>query len=395
MLSGRPPFLALRIHEDSAAMIMNRIKVGEFRMDDDLWRSVSGLGKSIVKGLLTVDPKRRLKLEDLIVSPWISQHHSPKFNNNPISSLFVPTPRATLGRIDRQLKQTFNAFHSVAREGGLSQLTAPAPNITVTKVVVTSSSASALPSLQTSRRNLKSSTVSSTTSSSCSSSSGVGGGSSSISISLLSQHPAIVGSHPFIFQPNYSSSHQLPFISEALQGVSTHILPSQVVSSSSGHYPLVSSIYGPMTRLRKRKMAERSNPDQEKRKADKSKFEVSLSRFPMTSSLMLPFNMAAESDKDDENAKKKIKTELNSLPTSSTSSNASSSSTSSSSIGSSYYSVSLTRLPHHSTVVPLHHPHHLHHQQQLLSTAAVVPCSSLSLPQRTFQSTRTPTITID
>ena len=68
MLSGRPPFLALRIHEDSAAMIMNRIKVGEFRMDDDLWRSVSGLGKSIVQGLLTVDPKRRLKLEDLIIT---------------------------------------------------------------------------------------------------------------------------------------------------------------------------------------------------------------------------------------------------------------------------------------------------------------------------------------
>ena len=348
MLSGRPPFLALRVHEDSASMIMSRIKNGEFRMDDDVWRNVSTLGKSIVKGLLTVDPKRRLKLEDLIHSPWISQpshhHHFSQFNNNPISSLFLQQPlKHAVGRIDRQLKQTFNAFHSVAREGGLSQLTAP--NITLTKVHVPST----LPSIQSSssRRHLKSSTVSSTTSSTSSSSNG------SISISILAQHAAAVAAHPaaFIFQPNFSSSQiaaASPFIGEALQGVSNHILPSQI-----GHYPLVNTIgsaYGPMTRLRKRKMAERSSPDE-------TSFAVSLLQSGMAHS-MTPYLESYETQIGDQ--KKKIKTETSMAMTPTTSNG-------------SYFSVSVTRVPNAA--------------HNMLN-----PCSTMP---RTFQSTRTPTITID
>jgi len=146
------------------------------------------------------------------------------------------------GRIERQLKQTFNAFHSVARDGGLAQLTSP--NVSVTKVLAAAS---------TSRRHLKSSTVSSTNSSTSSNGSSVN---NSISISILAQHAVAV--HPFIFQPNFATSQlTAPFIAEAIQGVSNHILPSQV-----GHFSLVGqSAFGPMTRLRKRKMAESSSPD--------------------------------------------------------------------------------------------------------------------------------------
>ena len=53
MLSGRPPFLTLRSHEDSASSIMTRIKTGDFKMDDDVWRGVSTVAKSIVKGLVS------------------------------------------------------------------------------------------------------------------------------------------------------------------------------------------------------------------------------------------------------------------------------------------------------------------------------------------------------
>ena len=354
MLSGRPPFLALRIHEDSAASIMNRIKVGEFRMDDDLWRGVSSQGRSIVKGLLTVDPKRRLRLEDLLQSPWIcQQQHFSQFNNNPVA-LYAPTARAVLGRVDRQLKQTFNAFHSVARAGGLSQL--KAPNISVTKIVVPTSSHPSVPS----RRQHKSSTVSSTTT--CSSSS-----SATISISLLAQHSAAsVASHPaaFIFQPNFTSSHlSAPFITEAIQGVSTHILPSQVSSSVNHHYPIVSAIggvaYGPMTRLRKRKMAERTSPGQDLSHC----LEASLAclQNQMAQSLMPSLHsgrafLTADTEACPEQSKK-LKTESNLSPSST----------------GSYYSVSLTRVPNSGV--------------QLINSPATIP--------RPFQSTRTPTITID
>ena len=360
MLSGRPPFLALRVHEDSAASIMNRIKVGEFRMDDDLWRGVSSQGRSIVKGLLTVDPKRRLRLEDLLQSPWIcQQQHFSQFNNNPAAQ-YAPAVRAVLGRVDRQLKQTFNAFHSVARAGGLSQL--KAPNISVTKIVVPTSSHPSVPSAT--RRHLKSSTVSSTTTCSSSSSSS---SSATISISLLAQHSAAtVASHPaaFIFQPNFTSSHlATPFIAEAIQGVSTHILPSQVSSSVTHHYPIVSSIggvaYGPMTRLRKRKMAERTSPGQDLSHC----FEASLAclQNQMAQSLLPSLHsgrtfLTADAEACPEQSKK-LKTESNLLP----------------STTGSYYSVSLTRVPNSGV--------------QLINSPATIP--------RPFQSTRTPTITID
>ena len=354
MLSGRPPFLALRVHEDSASMIMSRIKNGEFRMDDDVWRNVSTLGKSIVKGLLTVDPKRRLKLEDLIHSPWISQqphhHHFSQFNNNPISSLFLQqhAPKQSVNRVDRQLKQTFNAFHSVAREGGLSQLTAP-PHIIVNKLHVPSTLPSLQSSSSSSRRHLKSSTVSSTASSSTSSSSN-----GSISISILAQHAAAVAAHPaaFLFQPNFSSSQMAvasPFIGEALQSVSNHILPSQI-----GHYPLINatgSAYGPMTRLRKRKMAERSSPDEK---------PFFLQSGMSSAHSMTPYLGSFET----QDQKKKIKTETILTSTSMSMSPSS---------NGSYFSVSVTRVPNAA--------------HNMLN-----PCSTIP---RTFKTTRTPTITID
>ena len=347
MLSGRPPFLTLRVHEDSATSIMNRIKNGDFKMDDDSWKNVSNVAKAIVKGLLTVDPKRRLRLEDLMRSPWLNHsnpHHQllSQFNNNPISSLFSQNTKPNVGRIDRQLMQTFNAFHSVAREGGLAQLTSS--NVTVAKVIAASSS---LPTSSASRRHLKSSTVSSTNSSTSSNGSSAASG-KPISISVFAQHAPVV--HPFIFQPAFASSQlSTSFLTEAIQGVSSHILPSQVNFAILGQ-----SAYGPMTRLRKRKMAERSGPDDDSQKCYEttSSFLPSvITHHPIIPSVQhhTPF-VVDTTYVVDQNKRLKTAEVLSTSP-------------------SGYYSVSVTRVP--------------------AASGLANPCS------RTFQSIRTPTITID
>lgn len=129
MLSGRSPFLGSHIksdnstsnkanNDDSVASIIRRIKHGDFRMDhQEAWKYVSSAAKSITKGLLTVEVKKRLNIDSLLASNWIN--FAPNNNNNPPSLLLTPMilnePAVSLV-IDRHLKQTFNAYHTVARE---------------------------------------------------------------------------------------------------------------------------------------------------------------------------------------------------------------------------------------------------------------------------------------
>ena len=132
MLCGRSPFLGNpnkpvntnhknNQYDDSVASIIRRIKNGEFRMDSDAWRYVSPAAKTITKGLLTVDVKKRTTMEALYTSSWINtspQKDSSHNNNNPSPVLLTPMllndPNSNV--IDRSLKQTFNAYHTVARE---------------------------------------------------------------------------------------------------------------------------------------------------------------------------------------------------------------------------------------------------------------------------------------
>ena len=165
MLSGRSPFLTTsRSREDSASSIIRRIKNGDFKMDGDVWKHISTTARSLAKGLLTVDPKKRLTLDDLFRSPWIHAPSCRSHNNNvgcaitmtpispnshspnavqsiPFSSdgySYPGTHTATYNQsgttpsavalssshcIERHLKQTFNAFHTVTRDGGMNHLT--------------------------------------------------------------------------------------------------------------------------------------------------------------------------------------------------------------------------------------------------------------------------------
>lgn len=69
MLSGKTPFQTYS-RETSAALIMQRIREGEFRFSGPHWKVVSTEAKDVIRGLLTVDSTRRLTMQQLRHHPW-------------------------------------------------------------------------------------------------------------------------------------------------------------------------------------------------------------------------------------------------------------------------------------------------------------------------------------
>ena len=242
MLSGRSPFLGSHTksdnstsnkgnnNDDSVASIIRRIKHGDFRMDhQEAWKYVSSAAKSITKGLLTVEVKKRLNIDSLLASNWIN--FAANNNNNPPSLLLTPMilnePAISLV-IDRHLKQTFNAYHTVAREssynssisGNSSMQSSPASSISSSGAVKSASAAS----------------------------------------EVVTKTTQDYLSSPFLNTSQVSIS---PF--EAFSGVSYQLMPSffsgaQVASTASAVTTTTTASgvsitkMGPMTRSRKRKM---------------------------------------------------------------------------------------------------------------------------------------------
>uniref|UniRef100_A0A6Q2Z7F0 Ribosomal protein S6 kinase n=1 Tax=Esox lucius TaxID=8010 RepID=A0A6Q2Z7F0_ESOLU len=76
MLSGQVPFQSEQqqragMTSSYAADIMHKIKEGDFSLAGDAWKGVSEEAKELVKGLLTVNPERRLKLSALRENGWL------------------------------------------------------------------------------------------------------------------------------------------------------------------------------------------------------------------------------------------------------------------------------------------------------------------------------------
>ncbi|XP_020319710.2 ribosomal protein S6 kinase alpha-4-like isoform X5 [Oncorhynchus kisutch] len=76
MLSGQVPFQSEQqqragMTSSYAADIMHKIKKGDFSLAGEAWKGVSDEAKELVKGLLTVDPERRLKLSALRENSWL------------------------------------------------------------------------------------------------------------------------------------------------------------------------------------------------------------------------------------------------------------------------------------------------------------------------------------
>ncbi|CAF1415307.1 unnamed protein product [Rotaria sp. Silwood1] len=70
MLSGEVPFNSITTHR-TAEEIVEDITRSKLSYDSPAWKNVSQAAKDLVKGLLTVDPSKRLTIKDLTRNAWL------------------------------------------------------------------------------------------------------------------------------------------------------------------------------------------------------------------------------------------------------------------------------------------------------------------------------------
>lgn len=66
LLCGFPPF-----YDESTAGLYRQIKKGQYDFPDPYWSEISDKAKAVVKGLLTVNPKKRWTPSDLLTKEWV------------------------------------------------------------------------------------------------------------------------------------------------------------------------------------------------------------------------------------------------------------------------------------------------------------------------------------
>ncbi|CAJ0593935.1 unnamed protein product [Cylicocyclus nassatus] len=108
MLSGQVPFHA-RSKTESATEIMHRIRKAEFSFEGNAWKAVSTEAKQLINGLLTVDPKKRLSMQELSRHAWL----------NSSASLETPlqTPNVLPSFAGETFNETLQAFLTANRDG--------------------------------------------------------------------------------------------------------------------------------------------------------------------------------------------------------------------------------------------------------------------------------------
>lgn len=107
MLSGQVPFHA-RSRNESANDIMRRICKAEFSFEGDAWKNVSEDAKELITGLLTVDPNKRLTMQQLQSHKWLRS-----------TALDTPlqTPSILPSSVDESFNETLRAFLHANRDG--------------------------------------------------------------------------------------------------------------------------------------------------------------------------------------------------------------------------------------------------------------------------------------
>ena len=66
LLGGYQPFL-----EKNQIKLFKRIKKGDYKFHEEWWESVSSDAKSLIEGLITVDPRERLCAKDVLKNKWM------------------------------------------------------------------------------------------------------------------------------------------------------------------------------------------------------------------------------------------------------------------------------------------------------------------------------------
>lgn len=108
MLSGQVPFDS-STNSITQDVIIEKIRnSNNLEFKEDCWSQISESAKNLCKGLLNVDPKKRMKLKDLTRNEWIRS--SASFASNTIQHC-----------VEQNLKikfnQTFRAYHKAESEG--------------------------------------------------------------------------------------------------------------------------------------------------------------------------------------------------------------------------------------------------------------------------------------
>eukprot|EP00465_Bigelowiella_longifila_P014758 CAMPEP_0185257992 /NCGR_PEP_ID=MMETSP1359-20130426/6984_1 /TAXON_ID=552665 /ORGANISM="Bigelowiella longifila, Strain CCMP242" /LENGTH=335 /DNA_ID=CAMNT_0027843313 /DNA_START=56 /DNA_END=1063 /DNA_ORIENTATION=+ len=67
LLCGFPPFY----HENTGALY-KQIKSGDYDFPDPYWKDITDSAKDLIKKMLTVDPKSRITIQNILAHPWIS-----------------------------------------------------------------------------------------------------------------------------------------------------------------------------------------------------------------------------------------------------------------------------------------------------------------------------------
>ncbi|XP_059574414.1 ribosomal protein S6 kinase alpha-4 isoform X1 [Alligator mississippiensis] len=114
MLSGEAPFQCSAEAEagpgGQAAAIVRKIQQGQFSLDGPAWCGVSQEAKDLVRGLLTVDPERRLTLGALRQNEWLRAGGAP-------SSTPLRTPDGLGPAVRSGVQAAFMAFNKGQRDG--------------------------------------------------------------------------------------------------------------------------------------------------------------------------------------------------------------------------------------------------------------------------------------
>ncbi|XP_064408004.1 ribosomal protein S6 kinase alpha-5 [Latimeria chalumnae] len=182
MLSGQVPFQSSykgMTFSHAAADIMKKIKEGEFSLEGEAWKSVSEEAKKLVRGLLTVDPTKRMKMANVRYNEWLQ-------DGGTLSSTPLMTPdilESSGSTVRTYVNATFMAFNKGKREGFFLKSVDNAPLAKRRKMKMTSTG------LETRRSSSGSSSSSSSSSHSRGGASGAAAAAASSATAIASPKP--------------------------------------------------------------------------------------------------------------------------------------------------------------------------------------------------------------
>ncbi|XP_055602541.1 ribosomal protein S6 kinase alpha-5 [Uranotaenia lowii] len=121
MLCGQAPFTPRQFfgHPNLASsakqmeIIIDKIRRGSFDLASSAWVCVSEEAKDLVKRLLTVDPDRRLTMEQLLVHQWLDLSRTAGVRRQ----LKLVYNQQSLRQLEANVRNTFDAFKRAEEEG--------------------------------------------------------------------------------------------------------------------------------------------------------------------------------------------------------------------------------------------------------------------------------------